>query len=105
MVLFTAPSHSIERTDVLLPGVTSETISLILEHAYMRSVDINQENVCALLVSSDYLSVLGLFELCCDFLESMITPENTIGIMFFARDYSSSTLLRDAQLCASITAK
>jgi hypothetical protein len=79
-------------------------MSLILEYAYMRSVDINQENVCALLVSADYLSVLGLFELFCDFLESMLTPENCIGIMLFARDYFS-TLLRDAQLCASIRAK
>jgi kelch-like protein 10 len=89
MALFTTPLHCIERTDVLLPGVTSETMSLILEYAYMRSVDINQENVCTLLVSADYLSVPGLLELCCDFLKSMLTPENCIGIMLFARDYSS----------------
>jgi hypothetical protein len=65
-------------------------MSLILEYAYMRSVDINQENVCTLLVSANYFSVLGLFEFCCDFLKNMLTPENCIGIMLFARDYSSS---------------
>jgi kelch-like protein 10 len=89
MALFTTPLHCIERTDVLLPGVTSEAMSLILDYAYMRSVDINQENACTLLVSADYLSVLGLLELCCDFLKSTLTPENCIGIMLFARVYSS----------------
>jgi kelch-like protein 10 len=90
MALFTTPLHCIQRTDVLLPGVTSETMSLILEYAYRRSVDINQENVRTLLVSADYLSVPGLLELCCDFLKSILTPENCIGIMLFARDHSFS---------------
>jgi kelch-like protein 10 len=89
MTLFTTPLHYTERTDILLPGVTSETMSLILEYAYMRSVDINQENVSTLFVSADYLIMPGLLELCCDFLKSIFTPENCIGIMLFARDYSS----------------
>jgi hypothetical protein len=63
-------------------------MSLLLEYAYKRSVDINQEDVCTLLVSADYLSVLGLLELFCDFLKSMFTPEKCIGIMLFARYYS-----------------
>jgi hypothetical protein len=90
MALFTTPLICIETTNVLLPGVTSETMSLIMKYAYTRSVDINQENVWTLLVSADYLSVLGLLELCCYFLRSMLAPENCIGIMLFARDYSSS---------------
>jgi kelch-like protein 10 len=90
MALLITPLHCIERTDVLLPGVTPETMSLKLEYAYIRSVDIIQENVCMLVVSADYLSVLGLLELCCDFLKSMLTPENCIDIMLFARDCSPS---------------
>jgi hypothetical protein len=89
MTLFTTPLHCTERTDVLLPGVTSETMTLILEYVYMRSVDINQENVCTLLISADYLRMSGLLELCRNFLESMLTPENCIGIMRFPRVYSS----------------
>jgi kelch-like protein 10 len=90
MTLFTTPLHCTERTDVILPGVTSETMSLILEYVYMRSVDISQENVCTLLVSADYLRMPDLLELCRNFLKNMLTPENCIGIMCFARDYSSS---------------
>jgi kelch-like protein 10 len=62
----------------------------------MRSMDINQENVCMLLVSADYISVLGLLELCCDFLKTTLNPENCIGIMLFARDYFFG-LERDAR--------
>jgi kelch-like protein 10 len=90
MTLFTTQLHCTQRTDVTLSGATSETMSLILDYAYRRSVDINQENVRALLVSADYLCMPGLLELCCEFLKSMLSPENCIGIMRFARDYSSS---------------
>jgi kelch-like protein 10 len=90
MTLFTTPLHCTERTNILLQGVTSETMSLILEYAYMGSVGINQENVRTLFVSADYLIMPGLLELCCDFLKSTLTPENCIGIMLFARDYFSS---------------
>jgi kelch-like protein 10 len=69
-------------------------MNLILEYIYMRSVNMNQENVCALLVSANYLLIPGLFELCCDFLKSNINLENCIGIMRFARDYSSSLEVR-----------
>jgi kelch-like protein 10 len=36
--LFTTTLHSKEKTDVL-PGVTSQTMMLMLEYSYMRSVD------------------------------------------------------------------
>jgi kelch-like protein 10 len=95
--LFTTTLHYNERTDVLLPGVTSETMSSILEYAYMRSVDINQENVCKPLVSADYLSVPGLLELCCDFLKSILAPENCIGIKGFAKDFCCPSVEEDAR--------
>jgi hypothetical protein len=87
MTLFTTPLHCTERTDILLQGVTSETMSLILEYAYMGSVDINQENVRTLFVSADCLIMPELLELCCYFLKSTLTPENCIGIMLFARGH------------------
>jgi kelch-like protein 10 len=56
-------------------------MSLILEYAYVRNVEINQENVCQLLMSADYLIVPGLLQLCCDFLRRVMAPENCIGIL------------------------
>jgi kelch-like protein 10 len=90
--LFTTTLHSKEKTDIHLPGVDSETLTLILDYCYTRKVDINQENVSQLLVSADYLIVPGLVELCCDFFKSMLAPENCIGIMRFARDHGCPSL-------------
>ncbi|KAJ4449369.1 hypothetical protein ANN_00767, partial [Periplaneta americana] len=73
--LFTTSLHTREKTDVLIPGVSTEMLSLILEYAYVRTVEITQDNVCQLLIAADYLSVLGLLQLCCDFLRGMLEPE------------------------------
>jgi kelch-like protein 10 len=97
MTLFTTTIHSEDKTDVLLAGVTSETMRSILDYIYVRSVDIRQENVCQLLVSADYLCVEELVELCCDFFRNMLDVENCIGIMRFAKAYFCSRLERDAR--------
>ncbi|XP_018309372.1 kelch-like protein 10 isoform X3 [Mycetomoellerius zeteki] len=57
--LFTTTLHSREKTDVLLPGVTSPMMNLLLEYAYLRSIDVNRENVCELLTTADYLSIVS----------------------------------------------
>ncbi|PNF37608.1 Kelch-like protein 10 [Cryptotermes secundus] len=90
--LFTTTLNSKEKTDVLLPGVTSKTMTFILDHCYMRKVDINEENVIQLLVSAGYLMMEDLIELCCGFIRSMLVPENCIGIMRFARDHCFPSL-------------
>jgi kelch-like protein 10 len=95
--IFTTTLHSKEERDILLHGVSSETIRLILGYIYERKVDINEENVGLLLVFADYLSVLGLLELCCDFLRGMVALENCVRIMLFARYYFCSSLEWDAR--------
>ncbi|XP_018371146.1 PREDICTED: kelch-like protein 10 isoform X4 [Trachymyrmex cornetzi] len=57
--LFTTTLHSREKTDVLLPGVTSPIMNLLLEYAYLRSIDVSRENVCELLTTADYLSIVS----------------------------------------------
>ncbi|XP_047370255.1 kelch-like protein 10 isoform X3 [Vespa velutina] len=94
--LFTTTLHSREKTDILLPGVTSEMMNLLLEYAYLRSLDVNRDNVCELLVTADYLSILGVLEICCEFLRQNLAPENCIGIMRFAREHFCKGLENDA---------
>lgn len=85
--LFTTTLHSREKTDVLLPGVSSNMMNLLLEYAYLRSISINNENVYQLLVTADYLNVLGVLELCCEYLRQNLAPENCISVMRFAREH------------------
>jgi hypothetical protein len=54
-------------------------------YAYYGTVDIDEDNVCELLQISDYLCVPGIVQLCCDFLKNNLDPENSIGVMLYAR--------------------
>ncbi|CAM4505686.1 unnamed protein product [Leuciscus chuanchicus] len=87
------PQHFCE-----IQGVSRDIMSLIIQYAYTRSVLITQENVLELLVAADMISVSGLVDSCCQFLESHLCPENCIGICKFTEDFSScSKLLCKAQ--------
>ncbi|KAG7204994.1 hypothetical protein KM043_005379 [Ampulex compressa] len=94
--LFTTTLHSSEKTDVLLPGVSSNMMNLLLEYAYLRSIDVTGENVCQLLITADYLNILGVLELCCDYLRKNLAPDNCIGVVRFARDYFCKGLEAEA---------
>ncbi|KDR17435.1 Kelch-like protein 10 [Zootermopsis nevadensis] len=83
--LFGTTLHADEQTDVLLHGVSSDIMDQILGYIYTKKVDINHENVCQLLLTSDYLRVLGVIELCCQFLQNTLDLDNCIGIMRLAR--------------------
>lgn len=71
-------------------------MNLLLEYAYLRSVDVNHENVCELLTTADYLNIVGVIDLCCDYLRDNLAPENCIGVMRFARQYFYKKLENDA---------
>ncbi|XP_076181588.1 kelch-like protein 10 isoform X2 [Ptiloglossa arizonensis] len=62
-------------------------MNLLLEYAYLRSINVNNENVCQLLVTADYLNILGVLDLCCEFLKKNLAPENCITVMRFAREH------------------
>uniref|UniRef100_A0AAR2KHI3 BTB domain-containing protein n=1 Tax=Pygocentrus nattereri TaxID=42514 RepID=A0AAR2KHI3_PYGNA len=81
-----------------IPGISAEMMSLIIDHAYTRSVTINQENVKELLIAADYLCVLDLRQACCEFLEKQLCVENCIDIWGFAEFYSCLQLQQNAYL-------
>jgi kelch-like protein 2/3 len=70
---------------MLLRGINSQVLTQILDYVYTGQVDINRDNVYDLFVTSDYLSLLCLREVCCDFLNEKLDVEMCIGDMLFAR--------------------
>ncbi|XP_014216197.1 kelch-like protein 10 [Copidosoma floridanum] len=96
--LFTTSLHPKEKTDFLLPNVSSKIMNQLLEYAYLRTLDVKRDNVCQLLSSADYLSFLGVVELCCEYLRANLTPENCIGIMSFAKEHFCRGLEKNARL-------
>jgi hypothetical protein len=77
--------YSPETTEFLPPGVSTKIMTQILHYAYYGTVDIDEDNVCELLQTSDYLCVPDIVQLCCDFLKNNLDPENCIGVMRYAR--------------------
>nr|XP_022918418.1 kelch-like protein 10 isoform X2 [Onthophagus taurus] len=94
--LFTTTLHGKNKTNVLLPGVSSEMMHALLSYIYLRKLNVNEDNVYKLLTTADYLSILGVLEICCDFLEYKLNPTNAIGIMLFARSHFCRKLAESA---------
>ncbi|XP_076281415.1 kelch-like protein 10 [Lasioglossum baleicum] len=74
-------------TEVVIDSVPGEIFSLILDYAYTGACDINADNVEQLLPLADQFEVLGVVQLCCQFLLQELRPENCLGIFKFARHY------------------
>ncbi|KAK7861883.1 hypothetical protein R5R35_002850 [Gryllus longicercus] len=96
--IFTTKIHDSPETDIALPGVHSALFSLILDYAYLRKVKITDDTVCQLLVTADYLCVVGVLRACCEYLVKILSPYNCIGIMLFAREYFCQKLEADARI-------
>lgn len=78
-----------------LPGVNTEMLQKLLGYIYLRKLDINDNNVYPLLITADYLSILGVLDMCCKYLERTLTPKNCIGVLIFARNHFCHDLAKN----------
>ncbi|CAG9769823.1 unnamed protein product [Ceutorhynchus assimilis] len=90
--LFMTPLLKKEKYRANVPGVASHLLHTLLLYVYLRKLDLNKTNVYPILIASDYLSILGALELCCEYLKSILNPTNCIGVMFFAENYFCQAL-------------
>ncbi|KAF5306185.1 hypothetical protein FQR65_LT07461, partial [Abscondita terminalis] len=93
--LFTTSLHGKNKANVLLPGVSSDMMQTLLSYIYMRKLEVTEDNVYQLLMTADYLSILGVLNICCQFLESKLSPTNCIGILNFARAHFCKQLAQN----------
>uniref|UniRef100_A0A8C4T1P2 Kelch like family member 10 n=2 Tax=Erpetoichthys calabaricus TaxID=27687 RepID=A0A8C4T1P2_ERPCA len=82
--LFSKRWNSTEKMIYDIPGISPDMMEMIISFAYTQTVLITSDNVKQLLVVADQFNILGLLNLCCDFLESQLSVENCIGIFKFA---------------------
>ncbi|XP_060819012.1 kelch-like protein 10 [Bombus pascuorum] len=76
-----------ETTEVVIDSVPGKIFSLILDYAYTGTCNVNADNVEQLLPLADQFEVLGVVQICCQFLLQELRPENCLGIFKFARHY------------------
>lgn len=58
-------------------------MQLIIDFAYTGSLAVTEDNVQELLMAADQFNVMAIIEVCADFLEDQLCPENCIGIWRF----------------------
>lgn len=63
-----------------IPGVSPETMHLIIQYSYTQSVPVTQVNVVEVLAAADQFLVPGIVQICCFFLENQLCLANCIGI-------------------------
>ena len=92
--LFTNEAFNTNRQEIVIPGVSSEVMSTIIDYAYTHQVDVTCMNVELLLPAADQFHVMGIVKKCCDFLNAQLCPSNCIGIYKFAQMYFCRALER-----------
>lgn len=67
-----------------MPDLSPDVTWLIILYAYTSTVPVTSTNVMGLLLAADQYNVLGIVEVCCDFLMEMLSAENCISIWHFS---------------------
>ena len=82
-----------EVTEVSINVVPADIFGLILDYAYTGSCKVTPENVEQLLPLADQFEVLGVVQLCCQFLLHELRPDNCLGkifrVVFHLKSFSS----------------
>lgn len=71
--------------DIKIPGIRSVTMQKIIDYAYKRKCFIDNDNIFELYTVADYVGMIGLIKLCINYMCTMITTKNCIGLLLFGR--------------------
>lgn len=91
-VMFTGNLAESRQSKVSINGVDPATFRLLIDYAYTSEIQINNQNVQALLSTANLLEVLPVKEACCTFLERNTEETNCLGIHCFAEAHACSEL-------------
>lgn len=86
-----------EETEIFV-DVQSVYMNQILDYAYTGTCIVTADNVEHLLPIADQFDVVGVIQLCCQFLLRELRPHNCLGIFKFARYYFCSELEQKGKL-------
>ncbi|XP_028253724.1 kelch-like protein 10 [Parambassis ranga] len=62
-------------------------MKLIIDFAYTGSVNVTESNALKVFMAADYLCFEDLVQICCNFFEKLLCPDNCIGIWQFTKNY------------------
>ena len=78
---------------VVMQDIHPDIMENLVEFAYTGRININVENVQALLATSSLIQFHEVGELCCKFLETQLDPSNCLGIRKFVEAHGCTSFL------------
>ena len=86
--IFKTQGH--HETTLKIEGVKGKCVKAIIDFFYSELIEINSKNVMDLLEASDYLQIDEIKHLCLQFLQSCISPHNSLALLKTVRLYDST---------------
>lgn len=72
-------------TNVHIKGVSSTAMQAMVDFAYSRLAAVTDENVAEILTVAHYLGIRRLEDLCCNYIKTMLNPDNCIWLWLHLR--------------------
>ncbi|XP_075731328.1 kelch-like ECH-associated protein 1 isoform X6 [Rhipicephalus microplus] len=85
--MFTSNLRESQAHRVSIKGVGLRAMELIVRFAYTGRIEVDEKNVCQLLLAANMLQVQRITNACCRFLERQLDPSNCIGIAEFCQQH------------------
>lgn len=73
-------------------GINVEIMKLVLRFVYTGSIPLSNDNVEDILQAANLMLIKSLKDVCCRFLETLLTVNNCLGMQKFAESYSCEEL-------------
>ncbi|XP_016658234.1 kelch-like protein 2 [Acyrthosiphon pisum] len=83
---------------VVLKQIDSTALQLLVNFIYSGEIMITEKNIQVLLPAADFLQLQEVTEACCDFAQTLLCPNNCIGIYAIADLHGCAKLLTSSEL-------
>lgn len=95
--MFTSEMKEKEQHVIELKGISSSTMSILLDFVYTEAVSVDTGNVQDLLPAACLLQLKGVENACCEFLKGELDPMNCLSIKMFANTHQCMDLAAKAE--------
>lgn len=83
---------------IRITGISSRIMKLVLDFIYGEKCEISEENMLELIVTADYLGVIGLMRYSEQFIVAAINKDNCVRMMRFGRARGPTGIYKAAKL-------
>ena len=96
--MFSSGLKEATSTEVHLPFVGPEDLSLILKYAYSEQTSLSKENVLKIIVLAGYFGCDDLLDSCCNFVKRFINLQNCVKLFEMACDMNMNSVKKNCFL-------